>query len=136
MKKPLPTFEIPAILRDLPHLDLTSDTTAAAAADAFRMLAPFGDGGLIIGGFTGRTPWELHPETDELLYALEGEVEVTILAEGGEQHGILRQGSACIVPKGLWHRQFAPLAVKLLTISGPGPVSWADDPRSEPSKRS
>jgi hypothetical protein len=60
------TFDVAAILRRMPHLDLDlARETAGAAADAFPMLAPFGTGGL----------------------------------------------------------------------SGPGPVSWADDPRSEPGER-
>lgn len=133
MKETIQAFDVAAILQGLPHLDLAGEATAAdTAAGAFPMLAPFGAGGLFVGGFTGLTPWEMHPESDELLYAVEGEVEITILTENGKQHGTLRQGNACIVPKGLWHRQFAPSAVKLLAISSPGPISWADDPRTEP----
>ena len=58
------TFDVAAILRRMPHLDLARET-AGAAADAFPMLAPFGTSGL----------------------------------------------------------------------SGPGPVSWADDPRGELGER-
>lgn len=131
MKNAVQIFDVPGILRGLPHLDLSqlSDPAESGDADAFPMLAPFGTGGLFIGGFTGETPWECHTDTDELLYAVEGEVEVTILTESETLRGTLRQGQACIVPQGLWHRQFAPAAVKLLTISGPGPVSMAEDPR-------
>jgi mannose-6-phosphate isomerase-like protein (cupin superfamily) len=123
------TFDVADILRSLPHLNLAGETTTEDV-DAFPMQAPFGTGGLFIGGFTGQSPWECHTDMDELLYAVEGEVEVTILTESGAQRGTLHQGHACIVPRGLWHRQFARSAVKLLTISGPGPVSWADDPRA------
>jgi mannose-6-phosphate isomerase-like protein (cupin superfamily) len=125
------TFDVPAILRNRPYLDLVESAAETKAGEAFRILAPFGTGGLVVGGFTGQTPWEIHPETDELLYAVEGEAEITILTEDGTQRGILRQGEACIVPKGLWHRQLARLGVKFLAISGPGSHSWADDPRSE-----
>ena len=45
------TFDVAAILRRLPHLDLAGEKPAAdTAADAFPMLAPFGSGGLI-------SPW-------------------------------------------------------------------------------
>ena len=67
----------------------------------------------------------------QLLYALDGEVEVTLLTDEGEGIAVLPQGSACVVPKGMWHRQHARSAVKLLTISGPGPISWAKDPLNE-----
>lgn len=134
MNDTIQTFDVPAILRNRPHLDLAESAADTEAGEAFRILAPFGTGGLVVGGFTGQTPWEIHPETDELLYALEGEAEVTILTDSGTQHGILHQGQACIVPKGLWHRQFARSGVKFLAISGPGAHSWADDPRREPGK--
>ncbi|MDR2325667.1 MAG: cupin domain-containing protein [Acidovorax sp.] len=77
----------------------------------------------------GLTPWENHPHTDELLCAVEGEVEVTLLTEAGPQTELLRQGGVCIVPQDLWHRQLARQPVKLLTISGDAQISWADDPR-------
>jgi mannose-6-phosphate isomerase-like protein (cupin superfamily) len=86
-------------------------------------------GGLYIGSFVGLTPWENHPHTDELLCAVEGEVEVTLLTEAGPQTELLRQGGVCIVPQDLWHRQLARQPVKLLTISGDAQISWADDPR-------
>jgi hypothetical protein len=80
VSRSIQAFDVGATLRELPHLDLTKGVPSAdAAQNAFRMLAPFGSGGLIVGGFSGRTPWELHPDTDELLYALDGEVEVTLL---------------------------------------------------------
>lgn len=128
----LRTFDLAAILRGLPHADLSAEPMPLDDAEAFPMQAPFDGGGLFIGGFSGRTPWECHTDMDELLYVVEGEVEVTVLTATGSRQGMLRQGQACIVPKGLWHRQFAPDAVKLMTISGPGPVSWAEDPRRQP----
>lgn len=82
-----------------------------------------------IGSFVGLTPWENHPDTDELLYAVEGEVELTLLTEAGPQTAMLRQGGVCIVPQGLWHRQLAHQPVKLLTISGDALTSWDEDPR-------
>ncbi len=42
---------------------------------------------LVVGGFTGQTPWEIHPETDELLYAVEGEAENRD-PDGGRERGM------------------------------------------------
>ncbi|WP_370679665.1 cupin domain-containing protein [Comamonas sp. GB3 AK4-5] len=122
-------FDVNAILHTLPLANLTQGAAEAQDVDAFPMQTAFGTGGLYIGSFVGLTPWENHPHTDELLYAVEGEVELTLLTEAGPQTAMLRQGSVCIVPQGLWHRQLAHQPVKLLTISGDAQISWADDPR-------
>jgi mannose-6-phosphate isomerase-like protein (cupin superfamily) len=126
MNEAVQTYDVATALRDLAHPDPSSGD---GAGDAFRILARFGAGGLVVGGFTGQTPWEIHPDTDELLYAVEGEAEITILAEDGTHRGTLRRGHICVVPKGLWHRQFARDGIKFLAISGPATHSWADDPR-------
>jgi mannose-6-phosphate isomerase-like protein (cupin superfamily) len=129
----IPTFDVALILRDFLRPDCEKRFAAAAkSAEGFRILASFGSGGLVVGGFTGETPWEVHPATDELLYAVQGEAEITILTDDGTRHGILRQGHACVVPKGLWHRQVARSGIKFLAVSGPAVHSSADDPRGEP----
>lgn len=48
--------------------------------------------------------WEVHPLGDEVLYVASGEVSVTL--EEGETHRVinLRQGEACVVTRGTWHR--------------------------------
>lgn len=135
MNDTIQTYNVAEILANLPHLDLTRGVKGEDAAAAFPMQAPFDAGGLFIGGFTGLSPWERHPDADELLYAVDGEVELTILTDDGTRRGLLRQGEACVVPKGLWHRQFAAKAVKLLTISSGTDISMADDPRDTPTSR-
>ena len=47
-----------------------------------------------------RDEWEIHPEQDELLYLLEGTVDIFLRGEleaGEEQIVHLRQGEACVV---------------------------------------
>ena len=92
-------FNVNEILAGLPLADLSRGVEQEDDADAFPMQAAFGSGGLFIGGFVGLAPWENHPDTDELLYAVEGEVEITILTDAGAQTEMLRQGCVCIVPK-------------------------------------
>ena len=43
------------------------DTTEAEAEAAFATLAPFRDGGIFAGSFSGDSPWERHRQGDELV---------------------------------------------------------------------
>ncbi|HKY15942.1 MAG TPA: cupin domain-containing protein [Microthrixaceae bacterium] len=52
---------------------------------------------------------ELHPDGDELLYLISGRVAVVlddgdIETVGIEERFALEPGTACIVPRGVWHR--------------------------------
>jgi mannose-6-phosphate isomerase-like protein (cupin superfamily) len=67
-----------------------------------------------------RDEWEMHPEQDELLYLLEGEVHVylrTDLERSEEETIRFRQGEACLVPKGMWHRQVVVTPCKMLFLT-------------------
>lgn len=117
--------DIRALLASAP--DFTTDERDAS----FWMPQPFNEGGLWVGRFTGRSPWELHATTDELLHVLEGQLEVTILNEDGSQDEItVSAGSMCVVPRGHWHRVEAREEVTSCGVT-PGPTdhSEAEDPR-------
>jgi mannose-6-phosphate isomerase-like protein (cupin superfamily) len=83
-----------------------------------------------------RTPadswlWERHPDGDELLYILEGELDMTLLRESTSELASLQPGSLFVVPKGVWHRPYAKTDVRLLYITPPRTeTSTAEDPRS------
>src|SRR5262249_32106051 len=49
-------------------------------------------------------PWERHPDSDELLHVLEGEIEVTTLTDRGPVHTGVPAGSLFVCHRGLWHR--------------------------------
>jgi len=81
--------------------------------DAARGLSPmqmtmFGTlNGCTLGVFgfpKGPGPWELHPDDDELLYLVSGEMDLTVLGDGEPTHVTLRPGGLCIMPRGVWHR--------------------------------
>ena len=82
----------------------------------------------------GLSPWEMHPECDELLHIIEGSIEIEILPEkaGSSQLSTLTSGSFMVVPKGCWHRQRILERTKEYYVT-PGPTlhSQADDPRLE-----
>ena len=67
-----------------------------------------------------RDEWEMHPDQDELLYFLEGEIDVFLrpdLEGSQEEARHFRKGEACLIPKGMWHRQVvvSPCRVLFLT---------------------
>jgi mannose-6-phosphate isomerase-like protein (cupin superfamily) len=79
-----------------------------------------------VGHLTVETPgerdeWEMHPHQDEFLYLLEGAVDVFLRGDvevvADEQIIHLRQGEACVVPKGMWHRQAVIAPCKMLFLT-------------------
>ncbi|MGD0117348.1 MAG: VOC family protein [Candidatus Binatus sp.] len=123
--------ELQAALREVPHLNITEQTTGADAHAAVRNVAMLGNLTLGVMSYTGLTPWERHPGGDELLLALDGELEVTVLTDDGPVTRKLRAGEAFVCRQGLWHRQLAEKSVSMLygTPIEHGEVSTADDPR-------
>ena len=65
---------------------------------------------------------ERHPDGDELLVVLAGEVEVVLEESSGNRSTRVREREAFVVPKGTWHRVIPQGYVELLYIT-PGPNS-------------
>ncbi len=57
---------------------------------------------------------EMHPDGDELLYLVEGEVDVALDEEAGETIVSLCPGDFFIVPRGTWHRVLVKEPCRLL----------------------
>ncbi len=108
------------------------DTPEAEAAEAFATLAALRDGGLFAGRFDGESPWERHPQGDELVHILAGRARLTVLTEAGPEVLEMTAGMLTVVPQGCWHRFQAPDGVTVLTAT-PEPTehSTAGDPRNE-----
>lgn len=47
--------------------------------------------------------WERHPEGDEVIHQLEGELLLIVEHPHGEERIALPRGMTAIVPRGLWH---------------------------------
>jgi mannose-6-phosphate isomerase-like protein (cupin superfamily) len=94
-------------------------------------LASFDTGAITVGRFAAQSPWERHPDGDELLHILDGKIEVTLLTDNGPDHVTVGAGSIFVVPRNVWHRQTPrPVATVLSVLpTDHGPVSFADDPR-------
>jgi len=97
-----------------------------------KFLAPLNQCTLGMVRFRGQTPWECHPDGDELLHVVEGELGVTVLSDGEPVRETLPAESVFIVPRGLWHRTSATAGTVLLfaTAAETSEHSWAEDPRA------
>lgn len=82
---------------------------------------------------TGVSPgWEMHPDTDEFFYVIEGTLEITLLEDEGSQHCEVPAGSTCVVPKGIWHKPGAPNGARFIYHTpGQSLYSESEDPRIE-----
>ncbi len=119
-------------IADLPILNSRSETTEAEADAAFATLAPFGNGAIFAGSFSGQSPWEKHANGDELVQILDGETTLTLLLEDGEKVLQMKAGVITVVPQNIWHRFNAPDGVTVMTATPqPTDISFADDPRNE-----
>ncbi len=100
----------------------------------FRQLAAFDAGhmGVFWSEAGGPSPWEMHPDCDEMLQVLEGEIEVEVLPPEGGVGGKARveAGSFLVVPRGCWHRQTILKRTKEMYLTpGRSLHSTENDPR-------
>src|SRR6266850_6329760 len=118
-----------SVTSGLAELAINQSTTAEEADAAVRTIGSLDHRTLGVMRFSGETPWERHPDGDELLHALEGDVDVTVLTDDGPARVTVHEGSVFVCPRGLWHRQRARRALTELfaTPSATTEVSWADD---------
>lgn len=80
---------------------------------------------------TGESPvWEMHPDTDEFFYILEGQFEITLLDSDSPSKHSVSANSCFVVPKGIWHKPAAPNGCKFIYYT-PGQSCHSDaaDPR-------
>jgi len=105
----------------------------------FLELADFGPGsaGAFWSQAGGQSPWEMHPDCDELLQIIEGEIEVEVLPVGnGDSHVFsVPAGSSIVIPQGCWHRQTIMQKTRQFYLT-PGQTfhSTAEDPRQDKNR--
>ena len=124
--------DINAELAGRPALDgRGKDTPEAEAKAAFAILAPFRDGSIFAGSFSGESAWERHRKGDELVHILDGAATLTIMTDDGPQSFTMTAGMLIVVPQGHWHRFHAPNRVTVLSAT-PQPTDHtaAEDPRT------
>jgi quercetin dioxygenase-like cupin family protein len=82
-------------------------TWAEDKSTRFWICGDFNKGNTWVGQFSGQSPWERHPDGDELIHVLKGKVEITVMTKRGKKRSIISAGSFFVVPKGHWHKQRA-----------------------------
>jgi mannose-6-phosphate isomerase-like protein (cupin superfamily) len=105
---------------------------AIAHADpelAFHEFVAFNNGHFAVfrASGAGPGPWEMHPDTDELLFALEGEVTIELFDPAGNELVPLDAGSLVVVPRSRWHRHVDARSLVELYYT-PGTSIGSDDP--------
>jgi mannose-6-phosphate isomerase-like protein (cupin superfamily) len=95
------------LARRFVHLE---DGPGASAVDA-RTFWRRRRGGRFVGVNRARDPedlhpgeWEMHPAGDELVFMLDGAVDLVLDEPGDERTVALAAGQGFIVPRGCWHR--------------------------------
>ena len=69
------TIDVKAELAKLTMLrGRTPETPEAARKGAFARLAPYRDGAIFTAKFSGNSPWERHPNGDEIVQIAEGAI--------------------------------------------------------------
>jgi mannose-6-phosphate isomerase-like protein (cupin superfamily) len=91
---------------------------------AFAELAPFRDGAIYLGFYSGASEWERHTAGDEIVLVLEGFTTVVLLVDGVEQRTALAANELIVVPAGTWHRFEASQRLKVMTVT-PQPTDHA-----------
>ncbi len=102
----------------------TGDATAKTITPRFfEELGEFGTfaGRLLISRFDFDQPWatwEMHPEGDEFVYLLWGDVDFVLrLAEGDKTIRVNEPGSYVMVPKGTWHTAHPNAPTSMLFVT-------------------
>ncbi len=114
MSKPIALSDVVASLEFLEGRE--PSTGPELEARAFARLAPYRDGGVFVGGFSGASPWERHP-ADELVHVLSGAARLHLRQASGVETVELVAGTLVVVPARIWHRLEAPDGVTVLTVT-------------------
>lgn len=100
----------------------------------FHEFAPFNAGAFAVYRGTGvdASDWELHRDTDEWLFVLEGSVTIEILTDADRHFVPLVAGQFTVVPKGHWHRHTKVVdVIELYYTPGSCEESSDVDPRRQ-----
>ncbi len=90
------------------------------------IIAQMNDYDVRIAHVEGEHVWHAHRDTDEFFLVLEGEFNIAMRDDGGEERIVkLLEGDTYVVPKGISHRPFSPGA-SILMFEPTGTLSTGD----------
>ncbi|MEO1078976.1 MAG: cupin domain-containing protein [Pseudomonadota bacterium] len=99
---------------------------------SFLKLLDFNENHFGMCDITGTSPvWEMHPDTDEFFFIVDGRFEITLLDADEPSLHVAEAGSSFVVPRGIWHLPAAPDGCKFIHFTpGESLHSDAEDPRA------
>ncbi|MEM7413451.1 MAG: cupin domain-containing protein [Myxococcota bacterium] len=117
-------------------MDITNvlDLLGKHPEGTFLEFSPFNGKSFGTCDITGVHPgWEMHPDTDEFFFVLEGMVEITLLeGDAPPQLYTAKPGTSFVVPRGVWHKPGAPSGAKFIHYTpGQSLESMSEDPRRD-----
>jgi mannose-6-phosphate isomerase-like protein (cupin superfamily) len=126
------SHDLIASLEGHPPMIIDESTTEADEAASRATLGWMNDSNVGIQRYQGVPPWEIHRDADELLYVVDGELELTIVGDDGPETAEVTGGMIVVVPKGRWHRPVATTLVTLFSITPftSSDLSFTDTPPS------
>lgn len=74
----------------------------------------------LVGAYTSTADWphwEMHPEGEEILFLLDGEMTLVLDDQGREKRVAFEPGRAFIIPRGIWHRALVARPSKFIGIT-------------------
>lgn len=80
---------------------------------AFATLAPYRDGIITLGKFSGSSAWERHPRGDEIVQVVAGRIILRV--DGGSLK--LSAGEMAVVSANCWHQIYAPEMATVLYVT-------------------
>ncbi len=83
----------------------------------FARIVDYRDGAIFMGGFSGTSQWERHPNGDEIVQILKGYVTLTLKTEQSTEVVQLKEGMIAVVPQNTWHQFESPKGVTLMTTT-------------------
>jgi mannose-6-phosphate isomerase-like protein (cupin superfamily) len=106
------------------HLDPDGTSTTVAGGEKFWSLPPealekFGRGWLVseLDCAADWPTWEMHPQGDEFVYLLSGQVAMILEIRGERERIDLEDRQAIVIPKGVWHTAKVMAPSRLLFVT-------------------
>jgi mannose-6-phosphate isomerase-like protein (cupin superfamily) len=102
---------------------------ALASFDAVwspRIVTRVNDYDVRVAKASGEHVWHVHDDTDEFFLVLDGELHICLREADGERTVVLAQGAVLTVPRGTFHKPFAPSGASILLFEPTGTPTVGD----------
>ena len=81
-----------------------------------RVLAKIGEATICVSRFSQHPKWEIHPNGEEVLVGISGELSLVILDAASPKTIVLKPGDVAIIPQNTWHSPIPHGEVSVLNM--------------------